>query len=62
MKSICLDYYFERVIIRYEEKNIHNIIKMLVRAKKMYEAIDNILIIFKLTSKIEVNILTIIKI
>ena len=54
MKLICLDYYYERVNLRYKEQTIHNIIKMLVRIKKMYSAIDNILIIFKLASKLEV--------
>eukprot|EP00347_Sterkiella_histriomuscorum_P011657 403371617 len=53
MKQICLDYYFERVSMRYEEQNIHNTIKILVRSKKMYDAIDNILIIFKLTANLE---------
>lgn len=56
MKQICLDYYYERVSLRYEERSVHNIIKILVRSKKMYEAIDNIFIIFKLLKKLEVMI------
>ena len=55
MKTLCLEYYFERVLLRYPIENIENVMKILVRCKKMYEAIDNVFIIFKLSLKVEVS-------
>ena len=57
MKMISFDYYFERIIMRYKEKTINNVIKILVRSKKMYETVDLFLLVFQLNSKIEVIIL-----
>lgn len=40
MKLLSFDYYFERIIMRYKEETINNVIKILVRCKKMYETVD----------------------
>jgi len=55
MHEISLDYYYERVALRYSIKSIPVVIKVLVRCKKMYEAIENIIKIFKLMIKLEVR-------
>ena len=40
MKLINFEYYFERIELRYSDVKIDNVIKILVRAKKMYDTID----------------------
>lgn len=50
------EYFFERVLLRYSDSNIDTVIKLLVRGKRMYEAIDNILLMFSLLGRIEVSL------
>jgi hypothetical protein len=40
MKLLSFDYIFERILLRYGEVNFSNVIKLLMRGKKMYETID----------------------
>ena len=68
MKLIGFDYYYERILFRYQNQEqiansknlnapaaIHNVIKVMVRSLQMYETIDQILLIFQLLAKIEVS-------
>jgi hypothetical protein len=53
MKQISLDYFFERVMLKYSgfQGDILTVIKLLIRGQRMYECIDNILLIFVLIGK-----------
>jgi hypothetical protein len=61
MRLIGFDYYYERILFRYQKQEqqeitknlnspqtIHNVIKVMVRSIQMYETIDQILLIFQL--------------
>lgn len=56
MKQVNNEFYFERILLRYSDKTVDTVIKLLVRGKKMYEAIDNVLLIFSVIQKRDVSI------
>ena len=62
MKLISFDYYYERILLRYQKaeqdktsKNlsIQSVIKIMVRSLQMYETIEQIILIFTLLTKLE---------
>lgn len=46
-----LNYFFEKIASRYAEKDAESILKLLMRSKKMYEAIDIVLLVFSIITR-----------
>jgi hypothetical protein len=62
MKLLSFDYYYEKILLRYqqseEEKasqnlSVTSVIKVMVRSLQMYETIEQIILIFTLLGKVE---------
>jgi len=54
MRLLNLDYFFERISERYSEQCLGTTIKLLLRCKQMYDAIDTFRVIFRLCKRKEV--------
>ena len=56
MRQLNLEYFYDRVELRYSDVKVKVVVKALIRSLKLYEAIDNIILIFKLLNKKEVSL------